>query len=115
MNPSFLLPDQQPISAQHLCLTYLLFIGILIVISLKRLQIHKMKTEKSALLKPWQECDGWSDETHKIETGLWKLFLHYPVGVGGRVAGHAHSIVDQREDEVNYHTPNYRDPVEQCL
>lgn len=71
--------------------------------------------ENSASFKPWQECDDWGNKTQQIEDGVWKLFLHNPVGVGGRVADHAGGIVDQREDEVKHHTANHRYQMEQGL
>lgn len=59
-----------------------------------------MKTT-APVLKPWQKSCDWCDEADEVESGVWELAFHHPIGIGGTVAVDADGIVNKGHHKVH--------------
>lgn len=67
------------------------------------------------LLEPWEKRHGRCEEADQVESGVWELAFHHPVGIGGAVAGDADGIVQQGYHKVHQEAACQNKPVDESL
>lgn len=73
------------------------------------------RKETAPLLKPWEKRHSRCEEADQVESGVWELAFHHPVGIGGAVAGDADGIVQQGHHKVRQEAACQNKPVDESL
>lgn len=56
-------------------------------------EIGSSRKKMAPMVKPWEKSRDWCEEADEVESGVWELAFHHPVGVGGTVAGDTGGVV----------------------
>lgn len=67
------------------------------------------------MLKPWEKSHDGCEETDEVESGVWELAFHHPVGIGGTVADDAGGIVNEGYHKIHQEAAYENKPVDNGL